>query len=46
MAWKLGLQKQDTNLWRLLKENERKGKKAYLKRVMPLMSDNELEAFL
>ena len=46
MAWNLGLQPEDTNLFRLLKENERKDKKAYLRKVMPLITEAELEGFL
>ena len=46
MAWNLGLQPRDTNLFRLLEENERRQKKAYLKKVMPCATDSELEAFL
>ena len=46
MAWNLGLEARDTNLYRLLKENERRARKAYLRKVMPLVSDAELEGFL
>jgi len=46
MAWNLGLQPKDANLYRLLEENERRARKAYLRKVMPLMTEAELEGFL
>lgn len=46
MAWDLGLEAQDTNLWQLMQQNERAAKKAYLKKVMPCATESELEAFL
>ena len=46
MAWNTGIEARDSNLWRLIEQNERAAKKAYLKKVMPFISNNELEGFL
>ena len=46
MAWNIGIEAKDTNLYRLLELQQRACKKAYLKKVMPLISDSELEGFL
>ena len=46
MVYDLGFRKEDSNLFRLLKENERKAKKAYLKTVMPLVTETELDLFI
>ena len=46
MAWNLGLRPEDTNSFRLLKENERRQKKAYLRKVMPMVTESELEGLL
>ena len=46
MAWNLGLQPEDTNLFRLLEENERRARKAYLRKAMPLITEEGLEGFL
>lgn len=46
MSWNIGIEAKDTNLFRLLQQQERAAKKAYLKRIMPIATDSELEAFL
>ena len=46
MAWNLGIEARDTNLFRLLQQQERVAKKAYLKKAMPCATDSDLEAFL
>ena len=46
MAWNIGIEARDTNLYRLLEQNERAKRKAYLRKVMPCVTESELEAFL
>ena len=46
MVWNLGIDARDTNLYRLLQENERAAKKAYIRKVMPCATESELEGFL
>ena len=46
MAWNIGIEARDTNLYRLLELQQRAAKKAYLKKVMPCATDSELEGFL
>ena len=46
MAWNIGIEARDTNLYRLLELQQRAAKKAYLKKVMPCATNSELEAFL
>jgi len=46
MTWNLGLQPEDINLFRLLEENERRARKSCLRKLMPLLTEAELEWFL
>ena len=46
MAWNISIEARDTNLYRLLELQQRAAKKAYLRKVMPCVTDSELEGFL
>ena len=46
MAWNLGLQPEDINLFRLLVQNEINARKTHLKKIMPFLTEAELEGFL
>ena len=46
MAWNIGIEARDTNLFRLLQQQKKAAKKAYLKKVMSCTTDSELEGFL
>ena len=46
MAWNIGIDARDSNLWRLLELQQRAAKKAHLRKVMPYVTESELEGFL
>ena len=46
MAWDIGIEARDTNLYRLLELQEKAARKAYLRKVMPCATESELEGFL